>query len=587
MKKRILSIVLCLSMFVATFATTMVVSAAEVNAETGYCADISDYRAEGNFTAPTKEGKVFAGWYEDADFTTAIAPSVKSGVAYAKFVDPTVFSVKNQFNEGAHKKSATVDLRIITTIDSEWFADIEFTFTAQDFGTVTLPIDTVYTSLVNYESASEAFCSDSAYFAVEKITGIPAEVFAKELSITPKFTTYDGTVFEGTTRGTEEEPLTLSANLALKQTIVSAIRDDSDKSWIVLNWQEDVDMIANPAVWGYEADGWSWAENSGVYYNGQKTWAKLTKNGCHYMLLQTDMGLNIIDGDTISVQGICMLNGEAVIDFAPITAQYNGETGKWEVISRETVVAPTEATLSWNASRTDKNTLFFNSNLAVEHPAVQTGWNNVYVDDKAVSLNIVRYGATNYYFELYSNVITINVGSKLVVQGPITVGSSTLTVKPVTFQCVAQDENGWTWEIVSRKEYEYIPTVTLSFTGGDRCDNKALFFTISPSDALYYTGVFTYWTDWAEIYRNGERLSGARMYKFAANQYYISFTDSGLGEQEVGTTITIQGMLTDEHVLPAGSEKGVSKVKFSPTTFTLREGGVWEITSTELFVPAE
>lgn len=121
---------------------------------------------------------------------------------------------------------------LLFQIDSEWFAGIEFAFTCQDFGTVTLPIDTVYTSLVNYESASTAFCSESKYFAVEKITGIPAEVFAKELSITPKFTTYDGTVFEGTTRGTEEEPLMLSANLALKQTIVSAIRDDSSKAFV-------------------------------------------------------------------------------------------------------------------------------------------------------------------------------------------------------------------------------------------------------------------------------------------------------------------------------------------------------------------
>ena len=201
MKKRILSIVLCLSLFVATFATTMVVSAAgDIDEATGYCAEIKEYREKDNFTAPTKENKVFAGWYEDAEFKTAIAPSKLSGEAYAKFVDPTVFTIKNQFNTAANTMSETADLRIITTLDSEWYADIEFVLTVEGLGKAKLSINTIYTSLVNYESAADAFCADSKFFAVEKVTGIPAEYFDNEIAIAAKYTTYDGTVFDGTTR---------------------------------------------------------------------------------------------------------------------------------------------------------------------------------------------------------------------------------------------------------------------------------------------------------------------------------------------------------------------------------------------------
>ncbi len=165
--------------------------------------EISTYRKGSTYTAPEKEGYVFAGWYEDAKFENPIGPEVKEGKYYAKFVDEKILTVKCQFAAGTTTESSTTSLRMITTIDTLNFSEVGFLFEGAgrkgDFVTTT-----VYTTLYGYVDANktpyipqQTFAPDSTYFAVMRITDIPKAVYGEIFKIVPKWMTLDGTVVQG------------------------------------------------------------------------------------------------------------------------------------------------------------------------------------------------------------------------------------------------------------------------------------------------------------------------------------------------------------------------------------------------------
>ncbi len=573
MKKRILSMVLCLSLLVATFATTMVVSAADDIREDGYCAEIKDYREEGNFTAPTKEGKVFAGWYTDGTFETAIAPSVTEGEAWAKFVNPTVFTIKNQFNEGAHKTSETVDLRIITTIDSEWYAGIEFTFTCEDFGTKTFPIDTVYTSLVNYESASAAFCSDSAFFAVEKITGIPAEVYTKKMSITPIFTTYDGTEFVGTTRGTEEEPLVLKDKLPLGTTTF-----DVHHGWMSgSNWTNPIYINASiKNDIGHNVTCYPAWENGGIYVDGVKTSLTIVKhNDYGYYIPLT----SLYDEMTVTIQGTFTYDGQKVI-VAPVTFKFDVEDttdtaeGTWQVVSRE---ALTEESIGFAAfdrpHSTDSKTIWFTTNaedalgfdsvVSYRTAFVEGG---IYVEREMASADFVKYGSTHYYISLSADA---EIGTRVTLQGVLQSGDKQVKFQSTTFEYKGNN----VWEMVSNEPIIPISvavTVKPIWIDNGFSSATALFFSNNAVDGLDNTaGVTTYYpSNWevGGIYVGGEKVS-ANLVKRGSVEHYIDLGSAGVSATE-GTSVKIEGIITD----------GTRAVKYQSTTFVYTNGA-WTLAS--------
>ena len=492
MKKRILSIVLCLSLFMATFATTMVVSAADVNAETGYCADISEYRQD-EYTAPTREGKVFAGWFEDAKFETAIAPSKVSGEAYAKFVDPTVFTIQNQFNSEAHKASATVDLRIITTIDSEWYAGIEFTFTCEDFGSKTFPIDTVYTSLVNYDSAKTQFCNDSKYFAVEKITGIPKAVYTKKMSITPIFTTYDGTVVTGTTRGTDAEPLTMSAKLP-KFTLELNTGDNRDEL-IMLRTKQTSNI---PVGTTFKPD-WS---DGGFYVNGEKkdiAFVKYSETGYYIMVTNRSWGAKydyLTEAVKISMQGSFVYDG-VTIEVEPVTFEFATGTN-WKVVYNKEI-NPVTITGPTNGSSLGTSLLFkVDGDIAPGIANPHYGWKYGGVYYKApnsesyTKLEVPMYssGATwVLYFPMIN--FTIEVGAEFVLNGTFEFNGQVYTFAPENYTFVVSDA----------VDNEGNPTTRINMVekvAATVYDTSSVFrIEVTPTDSLPHdnatTWNYTYW----------------------------------------------------------------------------------------------
>ncbi|MCD8048836.1 MAG: hypothetical protein LUG52_04415 [Clostridia bacterium] len=88
-----------------------------LNTKTGYY-EVSEYKSDDEYTYPTEEGKVFAGWYTDD--TCEEVYSETSGMAYAKFVDAATMSIKGVVMKIKEEEDAegTKYWRIVTGLDS-------------------------------------------------------------------------------------------------------------------------------------------------------------------------------------------------------------------------------------------------------------------------------------------------------------------------------------------------------------------------------------------------------------------------------------------------------------------------------------
>lgn len=171
--------------------------------------DITEYRSGDEYTYPTKRGYVFAGWYKDAEFKTALGENVKNGYAYAKFVDADVLTTKCQILADTQETDDTTDLKMVTTVDSLKYSSVGFRiqFATYDITKTTTNVYEKITSygyknsdeeFINYEPSY--FSEDSLYFAAYTVTGFPMTYLTTDISVTPMWTTLDGTTVIGTAK---------------------------------------------------------------------------------------------------------------------------------------------------------------------------------------------------------------------------------------------------------------------------------------------------------------------------------------------------------------------------------------------------
>jgi uncharacterized repeat protein (TIGR02543 family) len=165
--------------------------------------DVSAYRNGGEYTAPVKEGYVFAGWFTDAELTRPLDKNVKTGSAYAKFVEAETLSIKYQIKSDATSASSMTDLRLLTSVDSLDYSNVVFEVTIQDRA-VQLNCMTVYERIIagdtKIENASEIFSVDARYFVTYTLLNVPNEMFDTDITVTPQWKTLDGTVVWGAAR---------------------------------------------------------------------------------------------------------------------------------------------------------------------------------------------------------------------------------------------------------------------------------------------------------------------------------------------------------------------------------------------------
>lgn len=156
--------------------------------------DVTDYKAQGTY--PTETGKIFAGWFEDAEFTTEYTGT--TGYAYAKFIDDDVLTTKFQI--------ATDDtaVRFISSVDSMDFDEVGFIFTGTYGNAVitekTKTTEKLYTKITAAGESIEpdVFSPDSHYFFTYTIRGMEDATTNSTWNVTPFYRTLDGTVVTGT-----------------------------------------------------------------------------------------------------------------------------------------------------------------------------------------------------------------------------------------------------------------------------------------------------------------------------------------------------------------------------------------------------
>ncbi len=169
--------------------------------------DVSEYRANGTYTYPEREGVVFAGWYTDPDYTTPLGENVTEGKAYAKFVNANVLTVKAQISAGTDATSEKTNLRLVTTVDNTMYRNVGFSIMLDNNSIGDDRVSTkVYRQLTARANGEEItyspkeFSDESGYFMTYRFTDIPNDIFGKEFKVTPVWTTLDGTRVTGTIR---------------------------------------------------------------------------------------------------------------------------------------------------------------------------------------------------------------------------------------------------------------------------------------------------------------------------------------------------------------------------------------------------
>lgn len=175
--------------------------------------DISEYRGE-IYTAPAKEGYVFAGWYTDEECKTPIEKGVKTGSGFAKFVPDHVLRVKTQVSANLLTPDPIDDtqgaIRFVTSVDSLQYNEAGFYITVG--GTENIYSNNkVYGKLfyINTDGTGvdkdteitvtpdNLFCQKSKYFKTQTFVNIPSSQFDVKLTVVPFWETLDGTIVRG------------------------------------------------------------------------------------------------------------------------------------------------------------------------------------------------------------------------------------------------------------------------------------------------------------------------------------------------------------------------------------------------------
>ena len=176
-------------------------------------ADISEYRGE-TYTAPAKEGYVFAGWYTDEECQTPIEKDVKAGSGFAKFVPDHVLRVKTQISANLLTPDPIDDtqgaIRFVTSVDSLQYNEAGFYITLGETENI-YANNKVYGQLfyINTDGTGvdkdteiavtpgNLFCQKSQYFKTQTFVNIPSSQFDVKLTVVPFWETLDGTIVKG------------------------------------------------------------------------------------------------------------------------------------------------------------------------------------------------------------------------------------------------------------------------------------------------------------------------------------------------------------------------------------------------------
>ncbi len=145
------------------------------------------------WVAPTETGKIFAGFYTDDTYSTPYTDP--TGSAEPKFVDAKVMDVYAQAD------AVNNCVRFLSTVDVLDYQNVGFKLET-DTWTVKRALTSVYSSVsavgIDKTAAEVSGTSESHYISYVKLTGIPDTAVNVTVTVTPFWTTADGTEVTGT-----------------------------------------------------------------------------------------------------------------------------------------------------------------------------------------------------------------------------------------------------------------------------------------------------------------------------------------------------------------------------------------------------
>ena len=245
-----------------------------------YTADeFAIYRSAEVYTAPTYKNYLFAGWYTDPSCTlgTAVAATAtteETETVYAKFVPKHILTVKAQISAellDADIENDTIgSIRFATTVDTLNYAKVGFKVSYDKDGngatTVTSASNQVYDSLnaiggITYKPTD--FCNSSIYFKACTVRNIGESYYDLEFTVTPFWTTLDGTVVNGDTvvktinQGIDVGYLSGKSALFLGDSIMKGAEDKPANDFHYLSWAGRLDRYYGMNVDKVAQSGWA------------------------------------------------------------------------------------------------------------------------------------------------------------------------------------------------------------------------------------------------------------------------------------------------------------------------------------------
>ena len=168
-----------------------------------YYMDISPYRGADGYSAPRRDGCVFAGWFEDAAMTQPLDRTATEGYAYARFVDEQLLLVKAQITQGTDANSASTDLRLLCAVTDEKLDYVFFSVRAGGAESELVCVsryEKLYAEADAALKAADIFGGEARWVLARVLEDIPQSSFGNEFTVTPGWYTPDGTPVTGSAR---------------------------------------------------------------------------------------------------------------------------------------------------------------------------------------------------------------------------------------------------------------------------------------------------------------------------------------------------------------------------------------------------
>ena len=259
--------------------------------------DVSEYKASGTY--PEMSGKLFAGWFADEALTEPYTE--ETGLAYAKFVDEGVLVVKGQLSAGATTASSSVNLRLITTVDSDMYSRVGFRIT---YNGKTVNVDTrrVYSAIsakngdltVTYSPTD--ICASSKYFMTFVLSNVPSAAYSKTITVVPYWRTLDNTLVFGA-----QSDIVIANQLSEPVIPVESVTVTPNTVNMTVGETADVTVTINPSNATNTTVTWQ-TSNGGVATVWNRT---ITANGA---------GTAVLTATVDGVEATCTVNVTAATE---------------------------------------------------------------------------------------------------------------------------------------------------------------------------------------------------------------------------------------------------------------------------------